>query len=236
MAEPVKGKSEAGRRREERAHQTRQRIVDAAIGLFVERGYVATTVGAIAVEAGVAPATVYQAFGTKQAILARALDVTVAGDTKPVALLDRTWVTRARAEPDGAGRLAIVVRHAAQVAARTAAIKQVMSDAAASEPNVRELIRVDTERRYITQQALIDLVIEARPLRPGMDRDNATATFFAVVNSETYRLLVEHLGWSTNQWQRWLADVLKRQLFELDALLPRERRPRHRQPADPRAP
>jgi hypothetical protein len=62
-----------------------------------------------------------------------------------------------------------------------------------------------------------------------MDRDNATATFFAVVNSETYSLLVEHLGWSTNQWQRWLVDVLKRQLFDLDAPRPRERRARHRQ-------
>ena len=64
MTEPVKGKTDAGRRREERARERRQRVVDAASRLFGERGYVATTVEAIAREAAVAPATVYQAFGT----------------------------------------------------------------------------------------------------------------------------------------------------------------------------
>ena len=54
MIDPVKGKSEAGRRREERARQRRQRIVDAALRLFLERGYVATTVEAIAEAAAAA--------------------------------------------------------------------------------------------------------------------------------------------------------------------------------------
>jgi AcrR family transcriptional regulator len=40
----------------------------------------ATTIEAIGRKAAVAPATVYQAFGTKQAILARILDQTIAGD------------------------------------------------------------------------------------------------------------------------------------------------------------
>jgi AcrR family transcriptional regulator len=53
--------------------------VDAASRLFTERGYVATTVEAIARAAGIAPATVYQGFGTKQAILARVLDQAIAG-------------------------------------------------------------------------------------------------------------------------------------------------------------
>ena len=90
MRDPVKGKTAAGRRREERARQTRARVADAALRLFQERGYVATTVEAIASEAGVAPATVYQAFGSKQAVLARALNATIAGDLEPVAMLDRS--------------------------------------------------------------------------------------------------------------------------------------------------
>ena len=96
MSDPVKGKSAAGRRREQRAQHTRARITEAALRLFVDRGYPATTVEAIAVEAGVAPATVYQAFGTKQAVLARALDTAIAGDTASTPLLDRDWVAAAR--------------------------------------------------------------------------------------------------------------------------------------------
>jgi len=213
MGEPVKGKSEAGRRREQRAHATRQRIVDAALRLFTAEGYVATTVEVIAHEAGVAPATVYQAFGTKHAILARALDVTVAGDTEPVALLEQRWVARARAEPDAVRRLSMVVRHTTQVAARTAAIKQVIRDAAATEPQARELLRVDNERRYRTQHALVEVIIEASPRRAGVRRDQATAIFFALVNSDSYWLLVEQLGWSTQRWQQWLTGVLQRELL-----------------------
>ena len=213
MAEPVKGKTDAGRRREERARQRRQRVVDAASRLFGERGYVATTIEAIAREAAVAPATVYQAFGTKQAILARMLDVTIAGDADPAALLDRDWVRQAARHPDPRQRLALVVRHTSQVAASTSPVKEVMRDAAAADPAVRHLLIEDDRRRYLTQQALVDLIIGAGSLRPGCDREHAVATFFALVNSHGYQLLATQRGWSPDEWQRWLTGVLDRELF-----------------------
>jgi AcrR family transcriptional regulator len=213
VTEPVKGKTDAGRRREERARQRRERVVDAASRLFGERGYVATTIEAIAREAAVAPATVYQAFGTKQAILARILDVTIAGDADPAALLDRDWVRQAARHQDPRQRLALVVRHTSQVAARTAPVKEVMRDAAAADPAVRQLLLEDDRRRYLTQRALVDLIIGAGSLRPGCDRDQAAATFFALVNSHGYQLLATQLGWSPDDWQRWLTGVLDRELF-----------------------
>jgi AcrR family transcriptional regulator len=213
VGEPVKGKTEAGRRREERARHKRQRVADAALRLFLERGYAATTIEAIARDAAVAPATVYQAFGTKQAILARILDVTIAGDAGPAALLDRDWVQQAGQHPDPRQRLALVIQHTAQVAARIAPIKEVMRDAAAADPAVRQLLREDDQRRYLTQQALVDLIIGAGSLRAGCDRDHAAATFFAIVNSHCYQLLARHLGWSPADWQQWLTTVLDRELF-----------------------
>jgi len=213
MSEPVKGRTEAGRRREERARHRRQRVVDTALRLFLERGYVATTIEAIAREAAVAPATVYQAFGTKQAILARVLDQAITGDAEPAALLDRDWVKQAARPADPRQRLAMVVRHTSQVAARTAPIKEVMRDAAASDPAVRQLLHEDDRRRYLTQRALVDQVIGGGSLREGCDLDHAVATFFATVNSHSYQLLAGQLGWSPVDWQRWLTDVLGRELL-----------------------
>ena len=213
MAEPVKGKSEAGRRREEGARQRRQRVAEAALRLFLERGYAGTTVEAIAARAHVAPATIYQAFGTKQAVLARVLDVTVAGDAGPDALLDRDWVSEARQHPDPRRRLAVVVAHASEVAARTAPIKQVMRDAAAADPAVRQMLREDHQRRYLTQQALVDIVIGPGTPRMGRDRENAVASFYALVNSDGYQLLAEQLGWDQARWQRWLVSVLGHELL-----------------------
>ena len=213
MREPVKGKTEAGRQREERARRKRQRMVDAASWLFLERGYMATTIEAIAREAAVAPATVYQAFGTKQAILARILDQTITGDAGPAALLDRDWVKQASQHPGPRQRLALVIQHTSQVAARTAPIKNVMRDAAAADPAIWQLLREDDQRRHITQQALVDLVIGQDSLRAGCDRDHAAATFFALVNSNCYQLLATHLGWTPADWQQWLTSVLDRELF-----------------------
>jgi AcrR family transcriptional regulator len=213
VRQPVAGKSEAGRRREARARQTRQRIIAAGLQLFLERGYVVTTVEAIANQASVAPATVYQAFGTKQAILAAALDATIAGDHQPLAVLDREWVSEARRQPDPTERLRLVVSGACEIAARTASLKEVMRDAAATEPAVRDLVRQDHEHRRATQQALVQLLAEGRPLRAGLDLRHAVDTFFAVVNSYTYALLVGYCGWSELRWQDWLVDLIDRELF-----------------------
>ena len=182
--------------------------------LFLERGYVATTVQAIAEEAGVAPATVYQAFGTKQAILASALDLMVAGDDAPVAVVDRDWVAAARREPDPERQLRLIVNGASRIAARTAPLKAVMRDAAATEEAARGLIAEDHERRHRTQEQLVDLLIERRPLRAGINRPHAIDTFFALVNSATYDLLVTQRGWTMTAWQDWLVDLIERELFD----------------------
>ncbi len=187
--------------------------MDAALRLFLEEGYVAATIEAIARQAAVAPATIYQAFGTKQAILARVLDVAIAGDAGPAALLDRDWVQQASQHRDPRHRLALVIQHTSQAAARTAPIKEVMRDAAAADPAVRQLLREDDQRRHLTQQALVDLIIGGDSLRAGCDRDHAVATFFAMVNSHSYQLLARHLGWSPADWQQWLTAVLDLELF-----------------------
>ncbi len=69
--------------RRPKAQATRRRIRDAARRLFVERGYVATTIEAIAGEAGVAVPTVYLAFGTKRALLVELLDIAAVGAADP---------------------------------------------------------------------------------------------------------------------------------------------------------
>src|SRR5262245_54365824 len=56
-------------RRQQQAEQTRGRILDAAAELFVAGGFAATSVAAIAARAEVSAETVYQAFGSKPALL-----------------------------------------------------------------------------------------------------------------------------------------------------------------------
>ncbi len=213
MTAPVKGKTEAGRRRERRAHHTRARITEAALRLFLERGYLATTIEAIAGEAGVAPATVYQAFGTKQAVLAQALDTSIAGDDAPLPLLERDWVAAVGRERSPRRRLAAAVQRAAHIAVRTAALKEVIRDAAAVDPRARELIREDHRRRRETQRTLVEIAIGNSELRPGLTFDQGADTFSMLVASNGYELATQSLGWDERDWQEWLVQVLSHELF-----------------------
>ncbi|MGH2394330.1 MAG: helix-turn-helix domain-containing protein, partial [Candidatus Limnocylindria bacterium] len=61
--------------RRQRAAATRRRIGEAAFRLFALSGYAATTMEAIAREAGVAVQTVYFTFHTKAAVLIEAMKV-----------------------------------------------------------------------------------------------------------------------------------------------------------------
>ena len=65
--------------RRAQAARTRTRIVDAAHRLFIERGYVGTTIPAIAAEAEVAVETVYRSASGKAGLLADAVAGAVAG-------------------------------------------------------------------------------------------------------------------------------------------------------------
>ncbi|WP_269821849.1 TetR/AcrR family transcriptional regulator [Nocardia asteroides] len=66
--------------RAERRSQTRQAILDAAGELFAERGYLETTVRAIAQQAEVDPALVMQHFGTKGALFDQVAGIPVTLD------------------------------------------------------------------------------------------------------------------------------------------------------------
>jgi AcrR family transcriptional regulator len=81
-----------GAARQARTRRTRAAVVDAARSLFVDRGYVATTIEAISDRSDTPQATVYRLFSSKLGILKAVLDISVGGDDEEVAMGDRKQV------------------------------------------------------------------------------------------------------------------------------------------------
>lgn len=80
--------------RAERRSRSERRILEAARGLFAERGFERTTIRAVAAEAGVDPALVMQHFGSKQELFSRAVqDAPVPEGAEPGDLIERMLET-----------------------------------------------------------------------------------------------------------------------------------------------
>ena len=88
-------------RRQAQARLTRAAVLEAARQAFLEKGYAATTVAAIAAVVEVSVETVYKAFGNKAGLLKAMFDIAIVDDDEPIPLQQRDMVARIQAEPDG---------------------------------------------------------------------------------------------------------------------------------------
>src|SRR5579859_4744164 len=102
---------------------TRRRIEEAAALLFTRDGYTATTMQAIASEAGVHVQTIYLTYGTKPALLAACAVRLVAGDENPdTPPGERRWAREVAAARGPHTKLVRYVQHIAEVAPRITAL------------------------------------------------------------------------------------------------------------------
>jgi AcrR family transcriptional regulator len=215
MPEPVKRRRvyDSPRRREQ-AWATRRAILDAARALFIERGYVGTTIDAIAARATISPETVYSAFGTKRALLGKLVDVSIAGGSEALPILEQAWVHEMREEPDPHRRLRILASNGRSILERRSALDEVVRGAAAADPEMAALWERGKAERAAGQRALLRIVVGAADLREGLDLETAADILFAVGSPEVYGLLVVDRGWSSSRFEHWYADALERLLFD----------------------
>jgi AcrR family transcriptional regulator len=195
-------------RRRQQAAATRGVVLEAARRAFVERGYVATTIDSIATAAGVSAETVYATFGTKRALLAALVDVSIAGDDAPIAVRDRDWVQQLRREPDRERRVSSLARNGRAILERRSAIDEVVREAAAADPAVASLHAAGKVDRLAGQRALLAIVAGEDGFRPGLDLDAAADVLFALGSPEVWRLLVVDRGWSTERFEAWYAEEI----------------------------
>ena len=182
--------------RDEQSRVTRRRIVDAGAELFVERGYVPTTIDAIAERAGVSRRTVFTSVGGKAAVLKLAFDWTLAGDDEPVAIADRPEVQQMMQGEDPTALLAAWMAMNAAIARRLAALHHVLVVAADADPDAAALLATTDEQRGDGARAVIGRIADLGGLRPGLDPTEAAAIADVLIDPMPYRRLVGLHGWT----------------------------------------
>lgn len=179
MSARVPAEPSADRRPRGRPGYDRDAVLRRAIDLFNLRGYEATSISDLASELGVTKSAIYYHFGSKEEILAAALDEALSG-------LDSVVAAAAQIGVDGTAnqRLRATVTAAVQILA-------------AHRPAVTLLLRVRgnstleqaalERRRHIDDQltTLVQQAIDEGALRSDVDTDVVSRLIFGMVNSLT---------------------------------------------------
>ena len=208
MARPVKSRPYVSAQRTRQAEATRQRILDAALVLFTEDGYAATTIDDIATGADVSVPTVYKAFRTKRAILERLADSVMAGDPAARNLAEQEWFKEQLAAPDARRQLELVARNARRIYERSGTLLRVVRDAAASDPDIAEIWdRISKRRRQRSRTTARNLVSKRGRLRH--QTDVVADILWTQTAPDLWDMLVREAGWTSERYERWLAEALK---------------------------
>jgi len=200
--------------RAEQARQTRRRILDAAQRLFLDLGYPATSVEAIAAAAKVSPDTVYTTFGSKRNLVKQLMDVVVGGDDSDLKVLDRREPQSVRQERDQRVQLAAF---AAGISVRIEAARpldDVLRGAAEVDAEVRALRDdIQLRQRRAAMSTVAEWLAANGPLRDGIAVSDAASMLWTLTSPEVHRLLRDECGWSHERFVLWLEDTLVRTLL-----------------------
>jgi AcrR family transcriptional regulator len=196
------------------ARDTRQRIVAAATEHFARAGYPATTMRSIAAAADVSVASIEHAFGSKAQLLKTAIDVAIAGDHHPVAVLDRDWATAAQATATVQDFLAAVGRTLRPAMTRSAGLVLAAYGAAETDPALRELAEQLATQRANTVAWIIDGIRDRADLRDGITRRYAIDQVWLLMDPAVYHHLTRYRGWSAANYEKWFTDTITRLLLD----------------------
>jgi AcrR family transcriptional regulator len=200
-------------RREQQARRTRARITAAAAGRFLARGYAATTMRAVAADAGVALPTVELAFGTKARLLKAVIDIAIAGDDEPVPMLARAWAVRAESTADPAGFVAVFAEVLTESAQRAAGLTAAALEAVRIDADIAAVAAQLVAQRQVMATWLVDGLGRRAPLRDGVDRAAAIDTVWALIDPAMFCRLTGDRRWSAARFRDWFTDSTLRLLL-----------------------
>ncbi|MDQ3659688.1 MAG: TetR/AcrR family transcriptional regulator [Actinomycetota bacterium] len=199
--------------REDQARRTRETILRTAQRQFLGSGYAATTIAAIAAEAGVSVDTIYKTFGGKPGLVRAIYERGLKGRGS-VPAYQRSEEIRMR-ESDPRTIMRKWGRLAAEVGTEVTPIQLLVRSAAGTDPDAAALLKEIAAHRLKRMRDVARFLADRDYLRDGVSVAQAADVMWTCTSAELYELLVLQRGWSLRRFGEFVAD------FMISALLPK---------------
>jgi AcrR family transcriptional regulator len=213
MGRDVKTRTYTPGRRADRTRATRLRVIEAARDLFLEGGYVGTTMEAISVASDVPAATLYRLFPAKRDVLKSVFDVTAGGDDEPVAVHDRPEVRAIDEELDPRRYITRWVAFVRVLHERVAPMERMLRGAAAVDADAAAMLSTIKKQRFTGIGAIVRGLSERKALRRDLTEKEAHDVIYGLMSSDLREVLLDERRWSGKRYEAWLTDAMCRLLL-----------------------
>ncbi|HSR85719.1 MAG TPA: TetR/AcrR family transcriptional regulator [Streptosporangiaceae bacterium] len=194
------------------ARETRERVLASATAVFLRRGFSAATIREVAADADVSVATVEALAGTKTRLLKAAIDVAIAGDDEPVAVLARPWAAKAMAATSAREFLSMTAEVISATLCRSAGLILAVFEGSAKDPALAALTQDMVAQRAATASWIVERLDQLGALRAGLDYDEAVDTVWMLMDPAIFDRLTRLRNWPPAAYERWIATSLGRLL------------------------
>lgn len=173
--------------------------------MFEAQGYEGARIEDIASEAGVAVPTVYKVFANKRNLLKVAVEAAVRGG-EAGEVERQAWFREQLEEPTAEGQLRLIARNARRMYDRAGHLLETVRAAAASDGDIEALWRGINEERLGRARTSASRLSSKAKLRTTIDE--AARTLWALSVPELYVLQIHAGGFTPDDYERWLGDLL----------------------------
>ncbi|MCP5504213.1 MAG: TetR/AcrR family transcriptional regulator [Chlamydiales bacterium] len=194
--------------RNAQAAQTKGRILISAKNLFESEGFECVTIEKIAQVAGVSIPTVYSLFRSKRGILRALMD-----DVFPKDQFEML-VEQSNQASSPKKRLLYSAKIARHIYDAEKAQMEVFRGAALLAPEFKELEKEREMRRHIRQEVTIRAMAKEKSLSKNLSINQARDVLWTFTGRDIYRMLVVEQGWTSEEYEQWLAQLLAKTLID----------------------
>lgn len=194
------------------AAQTRSRILIAARNLFESEGFEYVTIEKIAHISAVSIPTVYALFQSKRGILRALMD-----DVFPKDQFD-ALVEKSNKAASPEERLLYSAKIARHIYDAERTQMELFRGAAVLAPEFKELEKEREMRRHVRQEITIKAMAKEKSLSKKLSVHEARDILWALTGRDMYRMLVIEQGWTSDAYEKWLAQLLTATLMQLQKI------------------